>query len=46
MPTLSSQRVLSEFSALCQLLIRFDFNERVKGSHLFTRDGIDEIINL
>lgn len=36
-----------EFSALCQLLIRLGFNERSKGSHhIFTRDGVDEIINL
>ncbi len=36
-----------EFSALCHLLIRLGFAERVKGSHhIFTRDGIHEIINL
>ncbi len=36
-----------EFSALCQLLIRLGFDERVKGGHhIFTRDGVDEIINL
>ena len=36
-----------EFSALCQLLARLGFNERVKGGHhIFTRDGIEEIINL
>jgi hypothetical protein len=36
-----------EFSALCQLLVRLGFDERVKGGHhIFTRDGIDEIINL
>ncbi|MDN5848134.1 MAG: type II toxin-antitoxin system HicA family toxin [Nitrococcus sp.] len=36
-----------EFSALCKLLIRLGFDERVKGDHhIFTRDGIDEIINL
>jgi len=36
-----------EFSALCQLLARLGFGERVKGSHhIFTRDGIDEIIIL
>jgi hypothetical protein len=35
------------FSALCQLLIRLGFDERVKGSHhIFSRNGIDEIINL
>ena len=36
-----------EFSALCHLLIRLGFTERVKGSHhIFTRDDIDEIVNL
>ena len=36
-----------EFAALCQLLVRLDFDERVKGSHhIFTRDDIAEIINL
>lgn len=36
-----------EFSALCQLLVRLGFDERVKGSHhIFFRDGVDEIINL
>ena len=34
-----------EFSALCHLLIRLGFT--VKGSHhIFTRDDIDEIVNL
>jgi len=36
-----------EFSALRQLLLRLGFNERVKGSHhLFTRNGMAEILNL
>jgi hypothetical protein len=36
-----------EFSALCQVLIRLGFDARVKGGHhIFTRDGIDEIINV
>jgi len=36
-----------EFSALCHLLNRLGFTERVKGSHhIFTRDDIDEIVNL
>ena len=36
-----------EFSALCQLLVRLGFDERVKGDHpIFTQDGVDEIINL
>ncbi len=36
-----------EFSSLCQLLIRLGFEERVKGDHhIFTQDGVEEIINL
>jgi len=36
-----------EFSHLCQLLVRLGFEERLKGSHhIFTRDGIEEILNL
>lgn len=36
-----------EFSALCQLLVRLGFDERVKGSHhIFTRSGVEEILNL
>ena len=36
-----------EFAELCKLLSRLEFEERVKGDHhIFTRDGIDEIINL
>ncbi|MER0215202.1 type II toxin-antitoxin system HicA family toxin [Nitrosomonas oligotropha] len=35
------------FSELCQLLTRLGFIERIKGSHhLFTRENIEEIINL
>lgn len=35
------------FSDLRGLLLRLDFVERVKGSHhIFTRSGIDEILNL
>ncbi len=35
------------FSALCHLLMRLGFNERVKGGHhIFTHDDVDEIINL
>ncbi|MEO6337202.1 MAG: type II toxin-antitoxin system HicA family toxin [Verrucomicrobiota bacterium] len=35
------------FDDLCHLLRRLNFRERVKGSHhIFTRDGIDEIINI
>ena len=36
-----------DFFALCQLLVRLGFDERIKGSHhIFIRDGIMEIINL
>ena len=36
-----------DFSALCQLLVRLGFEERVKGDHhIFTRDGVEEILNL
>jgi hypothetical protein len=35
------------FETLCLLLKRLGFDERIKGSHhIFTRDGVDEIINL
>jgi predicted RNA binding protein YcfA (HicA-like mRNA interferase family) len=35
------------FPALCQLLIRLGFDERVKGSHhIFTRSDVLEIINM
>ena len=36
-----------EFSVLCQLLVRLGFEERVRGSHhIFTRDGVAEILSL
>lgn len=36
-----------DFAALCQLLVRLGFVERIKGSHrIFTREGVVEIINL
>ena len=36
-----------EFAELCKLLGRLGFGERVKGDHhIFTRDGVAEIINL
>jgi hypothetical protein len=35
------------FETLCLLLNRLGFDERIKGDHhIFTRDGVDEIINL
>lgn len=36
-----------EFSALCQLLSRLGFEERIRGSHhIFTRLDVEEILNL
>ena len=48
------QRILSgasdaniPFEDLRQLLLRFGFDERIRGDHyIFTKDGIDEILNL
>lgn len=35
------------FEGLCGLLRRLGFAERVRGSHhIFTRDGVEEILNL
>ncbi len=35
------------FEELCQLLNRLGFAERVRGDHhIFTRDGVEEILNL
>lgn len=35
------------FSELCQLLMKYGFDERIRGDHhIFTRDGIAEILNL
>lgn len=35
------------FSELCLLLRRLGFNERIRGSHhIFTREGVEEILNL
>jgi hypothetical protein len=32
---------------LCQLLRRLGFDERIRGSHhIFTKEGVEEIINL
>lgn len=48
------QRVLSgasdtniAFDELCGLLLRLGFDRRIRGSHhIFTRDGLPEILNL
>ena len=48
------QRILSgtsdeniSFSDLRQLLMRLGFDERIRGDHyIFTKEGIEEIINL
>ncbi|MEA5581478.1 type II toxin-antitoxin system HicA family toxin [Nodularia harveyana UHCC-0300] len=35
------------FAQLCQLLIRLGFDERIRGSHhIFTKEGVEEIVNL
>ncbi|MEM1210213.1 MAG: type II toxin-antitoxin system HicA family toxin, partial [Planctomycetota bacterium] len=35
------------FADLCGLLLALGFDERTKGSHhIFTRDGVEEIVNL
>lgn len=35
------------FDGLCTLLKHIGFTERIKGSHhIFTKDGVDEILNL
>lgn len=35
------------FSALCGLLKSLGFKERIRGSHhIFTKDGVQEIVNL
>lgn len=35
------------FTALCQILKKMGFSERIRGSHhIFTRDGVAEILNL
>lgn len=35
------------FTGLCELLRSLDFKERVRGSHhIFTRPGVEEILNL
>ena len=35
------------FSDLRQLLMRLGFNERIRGDHhIFTKEGVEEIINL
>ncbi|MBI5192288.1 MAG: type II toxin-antitoxin system HicA family toxin [Nitrospirae bacterium] len=36
-----------QFDGLCQLLTNLGFDERIKGSHhIFTKEGIEEILNL
>jgi predicted RNA binding protein YcfA (HicA-like mRNA interferase family) len=35
------------FEELCQLLCKLGFDKRIRGSHhIFTQDGIEEILNL
>ena len=36
-----------DFAVMCQLLVRLGFEERQRGSHhIFSKDGVEEIINL
>lgn len=36
-----------DFSALCGLLLKLGFSQRIKGSHhIFAKEGVEEIINL
>ncbi len=35
------------FAGICQLLRKLGFEERIRGSHhIFTKQGVDEILNL
>ena len=35
------------FTQMCQLLKKFGFDERIRGSHhIFSKDRVEEIINL
>ncbi|MFB2938998.1 type II toxin-antitoxin system HicA family toxin [Aerosakkonemataceae cyanobacterium BLCC-F154] len=35
------------FTQLCQLLVNLGFEKRIRGSHhIFSRDGVEEILNL
>ena len=53
-PTRTLDRVLRgtsdasiRFDELCQLLRRLGFAERIRGDHhIFTREGVEEILNL
>ena len=36
-----------DFGDLCSLLVALEFTERIRGDHhIFTRDGVEEILNL
>lgn len=36
-----------QFDALCRLLVKLGFDERIKGSHhIYSRQGVEEILNL
>ncbi len=46
-PSTLALRYAIEFVELCRLLGRLGFEERVRGDHhIFTRNGVTEIINL
>ncbi len=35
------------FTEICRLLLKIGFEERVRGSHhIFTKEGVEEILNL
>ena len=35
------------FAGICKLLCKLGFEERIRGSHhIFTKDGVEEILNL
>ncbi len=35
------------FTQMCQLLKKFGFEERIRGSHhIFSKEGVEEIVNL
>jgi virulence-associated protein VapD len=39
--------ILPIYADLCRLLNKLGFDERIKGSHhIFTRDAVEEIINI
>jgi len=36
-----------DFDTLCHVLLKLEFEERIKGSHhIYTKEGVEEIINI